>query len=73
MKTLPNQAVMENLENAGCSSEDIEQFCRLARENRRPEQLRLLSRHRRLLLEEVHQCQRKLDCLDFLVYRMRKE
>ena len=36
------------------------------------EQLRLLSDHRRLLLNRLHQEERRIDCLDYLVYQLEK-
>ena len=36
------------------------------------EALRLLTAHRRHLLDTLHQEQKRIDCLDYLVYQMRK-
>ena len=36
------------------------------------EQLRLLSDHRRRLLDCLHQEERRIDCLDYLVYQLEK-
>ncbi|WP_413814361.1 DUF3737 family protein [Hydrogeniiclostridium mannosilyticum] len=38
-----------------------------------PEQLRLLSAHRKRLLEWVRREERRMDCLDYLVYRLGKK
>lgn len=35
------------------------------------EQLRFLSAHRVKLLDQVHESQEKLDCLDYLIYSMK--
>ena len=35
------------------------------------EQMRLLSEYRRLLLDRIHAEQKKLDCLDYLVWTVR--
>ena len=36
------------------------------------EELELLAEHRECLLAEVHKCQKKIDCLDYLTYQIGK-
>ena len=36
-------------------------------------QLQLLAQHRKRLLEKVHREERRIQCLDYLVYQMEKE
>ena len=50
-----------------------EQFLALEQAGRREEQYRLLSRHKAALLEELHQEQYRIDCLDHMVYAMQSE
>mgnify|MGYP006994934305 CR=1 FL=1 len=79
---LTAQALLDNLEDAGCDSKFVERFLALEQSGQyreqlrllwdRREQLRLLARHRRLLLERVHREERRIDCLDYLVYQMGK-
>ena len=40
---------------------------------RTQEQLRLLSAHRRLLLDAVHRCEKQITCLDYLVFQIERE
>ena len=35
--------------------------------------LELLARHRAALLDEVHKSEKKIDCLDYLIYQMEKK
>lgn len=35
--------------------------------------LTLLARHRAALLEEVHRGERKIDCLDYLIYQLKHQ
>lgn len=65
--------IRRNLLDAGCDSETIEQFLKLEQQQRRKEQYRLLSRHRCVLLEKIHQDQYQIDCLDHMLYTMQKE
>lgn len=66
-------AVIQNLEDAGCDKKTVEQFMELGETGEIQGQLRLLENHRRSLLNHVHKKQKQIDCLDYLVYQMRKE
>lgn len=62
----------QNLIDAGCSQEVVEQ-CMKLRKNRNTAQLmRVLAQHRRSLLDTVHTGQKQIDCLDYLIYRIEK-
>lgn len=69
---LTTQALRDNLEDAGCDPELTERFLLLERSGQFREQLNLLSRHRRYLLECLHREERRIDCLDYLVYQIEK-
>ncbi len=45
----------------------------LTEQGKTREALALLAGHRKALLDSCHAQQKKLDCLDYLVYRMEKE
>lgn len=63
----------ENLLDAGCDPELIERFMALIGQGKEQEALALLTKHRKHLLDCCHAEQKKIDCLDYLVYRMKKE
>ena len=65
--------IRRNLSDAGCEEALIQKFLSLDQKQEREEQYRLLSRHRAALLENLHQDQYKIDCLDYMVYTMKKE
>ena len=65
--------IRRNLSDAGCNESQIVQFLELDEKRKRQEQYQLLSRQRALLLEELHQDQYKIDCLDYMVFAMQKE
>ena len=72
------QAVLQNLEDAGCSGDVVNRYCELesqtcSRQMIRKDQIRLLCQQRKELLEELHRCQQKLDCLDYLLYQMKEQ
>lgn len=62
----------QNLIDAGCSQEIVQRCMALDREKRMAEMKRILARHRRTLLDTIHADQKKIDCLDYLVYQMEK-
>jgi hypothetical protein len=64
------EKVILNLQDADCSQELIDQFLQEPDPEKR---LRLLSVHRRHLLDGIHDGQRKLDILDYLIFTMKKE
>jgi hypothetical protein len=64
------EKVILNLQDADCSQELIDQFLQESDPQKR---LRLLSVHRRNLLDGIHDGQRKLDILDYLIFTMKKE
>lgn len=66
-------AVIQNLKDAGCESETIENFMDYEKEGEVTKELELLSCHRKCLLENLHICQKQIDCLDYLIYQMKKK
>lgn len=62
----------QNLIDAGCEQGTAEQCISLMKAGKHTDLLRLLSRHRADLLDTVHENQKRIDCLDFLVYQIGK-
>lgn len=74
MNEMPEEErILRNLKDAGCDEATIQTYMRLQKEGRRQEQYRLLSTHKASLLDRVHVSQQMVDCLDYLVYAMKKE
>ncbi len=67
------QSVIQNLEDAGCDSKTVEEFLALDAEGKIREQLKLLSRQRKQLLDRVHREERCINCLDYLTYQLNKK
>ncbi|MBQ8081799.1 MAG: hypothetical protein IJ240_07860 [Clostridia bacterium] len=71
-----DQRVAQNLRDAGCDEGLIRSFAKIGGEapdemrNRRQE--RLLAEHRRKLLDALHWDRFRLDCLDYLLFCLRK-
>ena len=73
-----SQAVLQNLQDAGCCDEVIRRYCELEAQPRpahliRRDQKCLLQKQRKALLDDLHERQRRLDCLDFLLYQMKNQ
>lgn len=66
------QALIQNLKDAGCDCKIIEAFVEDFRQNKIAEGLKLLAIQRRSLLENLHKKQKQIDCLDYLVYQLEK-
>ncbi len=63
----------QNLIDAGCSKDLIETCMEFAKANKWNCLLPLLSSQRIHLLDSVHEGQKQIDCLDFLVYTINKK
>ena len=66
-------AVVKNLEDAGCKPDIISKFLAYRDAGRTRDSLRVLALHRASLLDELHASQDKLNCLDYLIYQIRKD
>ena len=64
-------SVEQNLENAGCTKEYIKHYMSLQGSGK--EQLNILEDYRDELVKQMHDVQRKLDCLDYLLFYKRTE
>jgi hypothetical protein len=63
-------AIIQNLKDADCDNNMIEIILNSFNEGKEQEGLKLLASHRRILLEQLHDKQKNIDCLDYLVYRI---
>lgn len=59
-----------NLIDAGCDEKTINEFLQCTTEN---EQIKLLSKHRKELIDRYHCETKRIECLDFLVRKLKKE
>ena len=64
-------SVEQNLEDAGCTNEYIKHYMSLQGSGK--EQLNILEDYRDELVKQMHDVQRKLDCLDYLLFYKRKQ
>ena len=64
--------VLQNLKDAGCTDEMVEKFMALQDIEDEEQQMQLLSGHRKHLLEKLHNEEKQIDCLDYLIYQLQK-
>lgn len=67
------ERLRRHLQDAGCGVQVVTRFLELEQRQCRQEQYRLLAAQKALLLQKLHRIQNRIDCLDHLVYTMRRE
>ncbi len=64
------ESVIQNLEDAGCETEMIRNFLGWFDKGQQAKQLELLEHQREYLLGRVHMDERRISCLDYLIYQI---
>lgn len=73
MESRENEAsIIQNLKDAGCNTETIKNFIADLQAGKKAHGLKQLAIYRRTLLDVIHQEQKYIDCLDYLVYQIQK-
>lgn len=67
------RAFQQCLADAGCNEDIIKRCMDSLQRNDSATVIRLLSKRRNELLTQIHGEQKQLDCLDYFVYKIRKE
>lgn len=73
MKQDSRKELLQNLEDAGCCEKMICDFMENFDGQDIDGQIALLELHRKALLDNVHSEERKISCLDYLLYQIKKE
>lgn len=73
MRNCPGQQeIIRILKDAGCEEDFIMKFISVMDINQSKRALELLREWRNHLMDEIHSNQHKLDCLDYLIRKMKK-
>lgn len=64
--------VYQNLSDAGCNEETIQQCMKLVKEGKTKDILPILTEYRTALRNSIRAGQKQIDALDFLIYRVQK-
>lgn len=73
MDKFKRQELEQNLIDSGCTQAVIEEFLLIYEQGRVKNSLRLLAKHRAELLIDLHNCQKKIDCLDYLIFNLKQQ
>lgn len=65
--------IYQNLIDAGCDENIIEKCMRFVKNGKAFDMIPILSKHRKTLLDSVHTGQKQIDCLDYLIYSLKKQ
>ena len=65
-----DDAIMQNLKDAACSADFIEKFFKLKANGNTKSLVQLLYKHKAELLNNLHGFQKKIDCLDYLIFEI---
>ncbi len=68
---ITEEMLITNLKDAGCDDKTIAAFLHYCQTNEQAKQMDLLKKHRISLLDKIHEDQQAIDCLDYLVYRIK--
>ena len=63
----------QNLQDAGCDAQTVQACMALAEAGNASGMLGLLLKHRATLWQAVRAEQKKVDCLDYLIYALKKD
>ena len=63
--------LISNLKDAGCNSETIAAY--LDSQDNIKKRMFILKKQRCYLLDQLHGIQKEIDCLDYLLYSLKKE
>ncbi|MDE7333334.1 MAG: hypothetical protein K2O16_14100 [Lachnospiraceae bacterium] len=66
------EAIIQNLKDAGCSQDTIEWCIDCLDCGKKTELLKRLENHRKGILRKVHEGEKQIDCLDYLVYQINR-
>lgn len=72
MQTGNEKEIKRNLRDAGCSKCTADSFIEHFNRDEVGQALNILKKHREELLCECHKCQKKIDCLDYLIFEIEK-
>lgn len=64
------ESVIQNLEDAGCETDMIRDFLGWFDKGQQAKQLELLEHQREYLLGRVHTDEKRISCLDYLIYQI---
>lgn len=68
---ITEEMLITNLKDAGCDDKTIVAFLQYRQTNEQAKQMDLLKKQRHNLLDKIHEDQKAIDCLDYLLYKLK--
>lgn len=65
--------ILNCMSDCGCDAVQTEEFLALKENCCKESCIRYLKRHRKCLMEQIHQMSEKVDCVDYLIRELEKE
>lgn len=72
-RTLTTKDLQQSLQNIGCSAKQIQEFLNAFEEQHVQFLIHFLQKKKFEILDDVHQKQRQIDHLDYLVYALKNQ
>ena len=66
------EKIHQNLIDAGCDQKTTELCLAFVKEGQLLDMMPILRNHRNALLDSVHRGQKQIDCLDYLLYKLKE-
>lgn len=73
VKELLKEDIFKNLKDAGCHPDEIDRIAQFFESKDYQKLMTSLKCQRCYLLEGLHKAQKKIDCLDYLIYTLKKD
>ncbi len=65
-------SMIECLTDIGCDNEVIQKYMDYQKAGEVEKQEKILIKHRHVLLNKLHKYQKQIDCLDYILYKLKK-
>lgn len=72
-KAISENDIIKNLQDAGCDKCCIEHFMECFYKGDEKGELKTLEKHRENILDKLHEAQKEIDCIDYLVYQIERK
>lgn len=70
---MTEEQLIQCLKDAGCDKKTISSCCSCLSQDEKKQLEQLIKKHRCQLVCKMHEDQKMIDCLDYLMYQMKKE
>ncbi len=67
---ISEEDLIQNLKDAGCNNDTISKFIGFSKSEKTKDELNLLLKQRKKLLDNLHRIEKSINCLDYLVYQI---